>query len=309
MLQALGAGAAGLLAGAGMALSGACAAASIHTRIWDADQAANGIEPVPPGGRRDPERGYVVVDEPAGGDPAHRLFPEVVIPERKRPTYELAKALFDNYALSQQSVEEMDQREADETLTLLEGIAASPPMIVVREALEQQSGRRIAPERWLEMLFEIWFRPYAIGDNPDLSGFEHVVVGEANGEAVGGHHFWYRYYLDDGIMGDDRIDWRGTRYDGPGGRVGRRTPLGRSVPAVVTLSYRWRTPAGALFQEIGGFFVGCSVEGLMALGTARFLDLGGPEMVIGGARVEIVLHGSPDGRSLRTFYPRFLGLA
>lgn len=280
-----------------------------YQRIWDADQAADGVPPLPAGPGGDPSVGFVKVDESAGRDPDHRLFTEVVIPPAKRPSYERAKALFDNYRLRQREEEETDQAEAGETLAFLEAAAASPPMAVAREAIGDWLGRSIGDDELLEILFELWFRPYDIGRNRALTGFEHVFVGEANGDAVSGHHFWYRYYLDDGIIGDDRIDWRGTRYDGAGGRTGRLTPLGREAPAVVTLAYRWRTPAGNLLQEIGGFFVGCSPEGLLALGTARFFDRGRVEATVGGARVEIVLHASPDGRSVRTFYPRFTGLA
>lgn len=289
--------------------SGPFAAASVYARIWDQDQVADGIPPLRPGEPKDPATGFVLVDEAAGGDPDHRLFPEVVIPESKRPSYERAKTLFDNYRLQQADGEETDRVEAGEILALIEAAVASPPMAVAREEIERASGRSVGDDELAEVLFELWFRPYDIGRNRDLTGFEHVVVGEANGEAVSGHHFWYRYYLDDGILGDDRIDWRGTRYDGPGGRSRRLTPLGRTAPAVVTLAYRWHTPAGSLFQEIGGFFVGCSLEGLLALGTARFFDRGGGRAIIGGAEVEIVLHSSPDGRSVRTFYPRFTGLA
>ena len=113
----------------------------------------------------------------------------------------------------------------------------------------------------------------------------------------------------------DDIDYDGSRYDGPHRRDGRLTALGRQVPEVVTLAYGWEAydaEAGqrrALYNPIGGFWVGCSIEGLMALGTVRFFERGRIETTINGARYEIELYRSPDGRSLRTFFPRFLGLA
>jgi poly(U)-specific endoribonuclease len=55
--------------------------------------------------------------------------------------------------------------------------------------------------------------------------------------------------------------------------------------------------------------VGVSIEGLMALGTVRFFQRGRIEAALNRARYEIEAHRSPDGRSLRTFFPRFLGLA
>ena len=141
------------------------------------------------------------------------------------------------------------------------------------------------------------------------------MVGEQKGGEVNGHHFWYKYYLDDwaAFSGQDDIDYDGSRYDGPHRREGPLTRLGRNVPEVATLAYRWdaydhetgqRRP---LYEPIGGFWVGCSIEGLMALGTVRFFERGRVETAINGARYQIELYRSPDGRSLRTFFPRFLG--
>jgi hypothetical protein len=87
------------------------------------------------------------------------------------------------------------------------------------------------------------------------------------------------------------------------------------VPDVVTLSHRWDAydaESGArrpLVQAIGGCWVGCSIEGLLALGTVRFFEQGKIEAVIDGARYQIDLYRSDDGQSLRTTFPRFLGLA
>jgi poly(U)-specific endoribonuclease len=64
-----------------------------------------------------------------------------------------------------------------------------------------------------------------------------------------------------------------------------------------------------LYKPIGGFFVGCSIEGLLALGLVRFFERGEVETVINRARLRIDLHRSPDRRSLRSYFPRFLGLA
>jgi len=299
--------------------SGARAAGhgAIYQRIWDADQAANGIPAITAGEAGDPARGFVRVDEGAGADPAHRLFAEVRIPEPKRRTYDLCKSLFDNYRLEQSKPEDNRPEEARELLELLHAVAEGAPMAAARAHLEDQRGRSYSRDAWQELIFDVWFRQFDDGRNLDLSGFEHVAVGEQKGGKVNGHHFWYKYYLDDwaAFSGADDIDYDGTRYDGPNRRRGQLSALGRQVPEVVTLAYGWdayEAETGqrrTLYNPIGGFWVGCSIEGLMALGLVRFLQRGRAEAVINGARYEVVLYRSPDGRSLRTFFPRFLGLA
>jgi poly(U)-specific endoribonuclease len=265
----------------------------------------------------DRRQGFVKVDERAGRDPEHRLFAEVHVPVHKRRSYDLCKALFDNYRLDQTKPENNHPEEAREILALLDALTDSAPMTAAREHLEAQSGARHSRDAWQELIFDIWFRQFDEGGNLDLSGFEHVAVGEQTGGRVNGHHFWYKYYLDDwaAFSGQDDIDYDGSRYDGPHRREGRLTPIGREVPEVVTLAYTWDAydfEAGRrhpLYKPIGGFWVGCSIEGLLALGTVRFFERGRIETAINGARYEIELHRSPDGQSLRTFFPRFLGLA
>ena len=289
----------------------------IYQRIWDADQSASGIPAIALGQAGDPARGFVRVDESAAADPDHRLFVEVQIPKHKRPTYDRCKALFDNYRLDQSKPEDNRPEEARELLDLLDAVADSAPMAVARAHLEQESGSAYGRDAWQELIFDVWFRQFADGRNLDLSGFEHVAVGEQKGGTVNGHHFWYKYYLDDwaAFSGEDDIDYAGSRYDGPNRREGHLTAIGRRVPEVATLAYGWDAydydtgQRRALYEPIGGFWVGCSIEGLMALGLVRFFEHGRTETTINGARYRIELYRSPDGRSLRTFFPRFLGLA
>lgn len=289
----------------------------IYQRVWDADQSANGIPAIAADEAEDPGRGFVKVDERAGRDPHHRLFAEVQIPAHKRRTYDLCKALFDNYRLDQSRSEDNRPEEAREILDLLEAVTDSAPMAVARMQLEDRHGKRYARDTWQELIFDIWFRQFDDGRNRDLSGFEHVAVGEQKGGKVNGHHFWYKYYLDDwaAFSGRDDIDYDGSRYDGPHRMEGRLNAIGREVPEVATLAYAWDAydhetgERRTLYNPIGGFWVGCSIEGLLALGTVRFFERGRVETAINGARYQVELYRSPDGQSLRTFFPRFLDLA
>jgi poly(U)-specific endoribonuclease len=225
--------------------------------------------------------------------------------------------MFDNYRLDQGRAEDNGPEEARETLELLDAVTDSAPMAAAREHVEAQNGGAWSRGEWQELIFELWFRQFDDGRNRDLSGFEHVAVGEQKGGKVNGHHFWYKYYLDDwaAFSGEDDIDYDGSRYDGPRGHDGPLTAVGREVPEVATLAYGWDAyefesgQRRTLYKPIGGFWVGCSIEGLLALGTVRFFERGHIEAAINGARYQVELYRSPDGQSVRTFFPRFLGLA
>ena len=316
-LARFGGAAAALAIAPPWAATRAAAQDAVYQRIWDLDQSGSGIPAIAGDQAGDPAQGFVKVDEQGRSDPQHRLFAEVLIPPHKRRSYELCKALFDNYRLDQSRFEDNRPAEAREILALLEAVTDSAPMAAAREHVEDRNDRRHSRDEWQELIFEVWFRQFDDGGNLDLSGFEHVAVGEQKGGKVNGHHFWYKYYLDDwaAFSNQDDIDYDGSRYDGPRAQDGPLTALGRRVPEVVTLAYGWDAfdfetgRRHALYKPIGGFWVGCSIEGLMALGTVRFFERGRVETAINGARYQVDLHRSPDGRSLRTFFPRFLGLA
>lgn len=119
-----------------------------------------------------------------------------------------------------------------------------------------------------------------------------------------------------GFLGSDDISYVGTRYDGPNKKTGPRTSQGKIVPEVVTLAYKWEAydyqakERRSLYKPIGGFWVGCSIEGLMALGTVRCLiEARAPkEAIINNAKYALKVFRSSNNQSMRTFYPEFLGL-
>jgi len=200
----------------------------------------------------------------------------------------------------------------------LTAIIDTPAMQVARRYVEQSTNTVVSKERWYATLLELWFRRFAQGGDPALSGFEHVFVGEQEGAKVQGYHFWYKYYLDDGLAStidrtrlpgfkDDRIVYlRGQYGDGQ-----------ENFPESVTISFKWDAPdydrvaTRPLTKPIGGFFVGCSVEGLMAIGAVRaHVGARAPkEAVINGARYDLKVFRSDNNQNIRTFYPVFLGAA
>ncbi|MBO9654545.1 hypothetical protein O3S81_04225 [Agrobacterium sp. SOY23] len=290
----------------------------IYQQIWDADQAGNGVQPILDGAQGDADRGYVSVVSSSAGGRDIKLLQSVVIPARKMLTYERVTRLFDNYALDEQDPELETPEERQEVHDLLDAVVDTPPMQVARAYVSEATGTAVSRDRWYAVLLEQWFRSFAQGGDPALTGFEHIFVGEQEGPKVQGYHFWYKYHLDDGLAGtidrnrfpgfkDDRIVYLRGMYDNGQERF----------PESVTISYRWDAPdyeRGAvrpLTKPKGGFFVGCSVEGLMAIGTVRaHLGARAPkEAVINGARYDLKLFRSADDQHIRTFYPVFLGPA
>jgi poly(U)-specific endoribonuclease len=290
----------------------------IYQEIWDADQSGSGVKPILDSETGDPAQGYVKVAASANGGPDFKVLTEVVIPESKMRTYRLVTALFDNYALPEPDREnetEVEQREVHE---LLNAIIDSAPMQVARRYVETSTGTTISIGQWHSILLDLWFKTFSDSGDPELSGFEHVIVGEQQGSVAQGYHFWYKYYLDDGfayvIDGNTVVGSKSDRIEYVRGKYGNGQD---KFPESVTISYKWSAPdydrnaVRKLSKATGGFFVGCSVEGLMALGAVRaYASARAPKMaVINGALYDLALHRSKDGRSIRTFFPMYKGPA
>lgn len=291
----------------------------IYQRIWDADQNQNGIAPILSTDLGNEEQGFVKVNVNLDQDDEDlKVLTELHLPDSKQETYRLCLNLFDNFALRERDEEINTAEERTEVHNFVDAIIDTAPMQVAREYVAQQTGSSVTRQRWYNTLMEMWFRQFSMGGDPDLSGFEHVIIGEQDGSKAKGYHFWYKYYLDDGFarqqdgdfddsfpaLTDDRINYSGTRLEGDQ----------HLYPETVTISYQWFAPdyerqaLRPLFKPIGGFFVGCSIEGLLAMGTVRgHLGVNAPKKaVINGAEYEMKLFHSDNRRHIRTFYPKFI---
>ncbi|MCB1909268.1 MAG: hypothetical protein KDH15_18040 [Rhodocyclaceae bacterium] len=294
----------------------------IFQEIWDADQSGNGVPALRPGESREPARGFVEVDERSTAvGSGHRVLRAVSIPEAKRRTYALCEALFDNYALERTLRERVRPYELQEELDFIDAILDAAPIEVARRYLEISLDVSISRTTLAAMIRESWFAIGRSGSQPDASGFEHVFVGEQSSsrDKAGGYHFWYKYWLDDsgastgGAPSADRIEYLGTRYGGA-----QQPDKGVLVPEIVTLEMVWQAPLGdvanpapgetrRLHKPTGGFFVGPSPEGLIALGLVRARAQSTKTARINGATYQLDLHrldGNP--RAIRTFFPRFV---
>jgi len=278
---------------------------NIYQYIWNADQVGNGVRPVLSSDDLtddDKENGYVIVDWPTQNTKDHRVLAEAKIPD-KGGTYKKCRALFDNYELVSSDKEVETSQETDEIKDFIDSIKDTLPMKIARDYFDAN----LSDDEWFDMIRELWFTPF--GDKY-RSGFEHVFVGENSGSStnIGGYHFWYKYYVDDGdgqVNGKDTIDFGnpnfGTNLNG----------TGREVPEIVTLKFDWdpdeNERGDSLEKPRGGFWVGCSPEGLFALGIARWKQKTESKIdaVINETRFEIRLATDVDDKHVNTFYPVF----
>jgi len=310
---------------------------NLYQQIWDADQSLNGVPPILSStGVGNKTDGYVKIEEiNITNGRNHRLLTEVEIPESKQATYKLCQKLFDNYTLDGSKREKtFTTDEFFENYKFIEAVKDLSPMKIARDFIAEKlvaNGKidnvsDMTDFLWTYTLTTLWFREFqTTSEAPSRNGFEHVFVGEQSkskkGDKIGGYHFWHKYWLDDGGTdlddkeGQDRISFESLKYD-------RVEGPGELVPEVATFSYDWLAKdfEGGSDQNIskgvGGFFVGCSPEGLMAIATARFYDdevVNKRDILINGNEYELKLFkddynfGKPDARigevSINTFYP------
>lgn len=291
--------------------------ADIYQKIWDADlNDGAGLKAYVKGTNLTAEqkaKGYILVDEnPTQGNIAdHQLLPEVEIPAGKKKSYELVAALFNNYVLDQTKADPILQEEDAEVQAFLSAAVKSPSHLVARDYLQSVIGQPVSEDQWWAMVERIWFERFDMGNSKNLSGFEHVIVGEQKQGKVQGYHFWFKYYLDERFEIPNEV---GTTKDLIK-VMGMLTPQGDNTPDVATLKYKWnafdylRGTTVPLTKPIGGFWVGPSAEALLAIGTIAFLPQAQApgQAVINGYKYNLRVFAGATPRNLRTCYPEFAG--
>lgn len=279
----------------------------IYQAIWDADMKNNGIPPISIAENGDISEGYVIVDMESCTS-EHHILKEVIIPDRKRGSYQLVEKLFDNYSLNQRYKEKNTPSKSKEVEEFLIMSINSPPMKIAKIFIEKKSNKEFNQAEWYTYLHDLWFRQFNWESGKDLSGFEHVFIGEQRRRKLIGHHFWYKYWLEDNAdlnkHNKDQIEL-----------ICMNTNEQKvAAPYAITIGYNLnafdyeKRRFIKIFKNHCAFFVGISAEGLLALGTVRALpheDV--PEnFVINDKNFKLELFMSPDRKSIRTFYPLYI---
>ncbi|MDY8022018.1 hypothetical protein [Paenibacillus polymyxa] len=291
----------------------------IFQQIWEADMKENGILPLIKGlsdNQKDSEQGYVIVDmdptpdqvtTPGSEKNEITVFKESHIPQSKQKSYDLFMKLHDNYNWIVDAKETTIPEEQTEVNEFLQFAIGTKPVQLAREYA--QSNGHLADgssdEEWMDMLKKLWFK---LIKGKSTSYFEHVFLGEQGSKKrkLGGHHFWYHYLINDGpyvqLKKEDSIVFIK--------HVQVNKIEASKLAEVITIKYTLEEKKESgektkLFKDIGGFFVGTSAEGLLALGTVAFLD--GRQHIpveLNGEKLDITVFRTTDGaKDARTFFP------
>lgn len=277
--------------------------ADIYQQLMDVDvQKSAGIQALLPNEERDENLGYIVVTESEqGSGGARRLFTDMKIPESKMKSYNLARVLFDNYNIQGNERDVITAAESTERDTLIDFVMTTEPMKMARDYVEQKTNVKREDDAWRKEIFDAWFHEFRSGGDPTRSGFEHVMLGEWNTRRniVGGFHWWYYYF-----MNREDIDYGGAKY-------GSRDAIsGISVPELVTMTFEWEVEDDVTINKsTGGFFVGPSVECMMAMGMVRRASTNSDSdfTTIYGMDINLRMFKSDDGvNAINTFFPILL---
>ncbi|MCF2719559.1 hypothetical protein LWE69_21260 [Paenibacillus sp. UKAQ_18] len=279
----------------------------------------NGIFPLIKGlsdNQKDSEQGYVIVDmdptpdqvtTPGSEKNEISVFKEFHIPQNKQKSYELFAKLHDNYNWIVDAKEMTTSEEQAEVNEFLHFAIRTKPVQLAREYARSNGhlADGSSDEEWMDMLKTLWFK---LIKGKSTSYFEHVFLGEQGSKKrkLGGHHFWYHYLINDGpyvqLKKEDSIVFIK--------HVQVNKIEASKLAEVITIKYTLEEKKESgektkLFKDIGGFFVGTSAEGLLALGTVAFLD--GRQHIpvdLNGEKLDITVFRTTDGtKNARTFYP------
>jgi poly(U)-specific endoribonuclease len=246
--------------------------------------------------------------------------------------FSLVNSLFDNYESDETKPEVNTKEECQEILDFLNHVVDSPPIKIAANylrgkysnssALDQEEKSSFSNRTlFRNKLKKIWFDQYDWKDSKSLSGFEHTFVGERRNNQMLGYHFWFKYLTDDSSenhKGLDTIDFNKRMDDA-------------ATDDFISISFsNFEDIDGdgvienteGLFKSMGSFFVGCSAECMIALGTVAYYenkahfqerrrqsnhsgdDDEGVEAVINGHTYKLSMHrGGNKHQHCRTFFP------
>ncbi|XP_045138291.1 poly(U)-specific endoribonuclease-like [Portunus trituberculatus] len=166
------------------------------------------------------------------------------------PTIALLRKVQDNYIPSVYQAEVQDANEIAEQNAFLDAIMNTEVMKLAETFLHSKN---LLTGSLRDKLDEMWFTLYKRKHDQSSSGFEHVFVGEQDGD-VSGFHNWVNFQKEEAEGDLDYYSWMDSVTFGTKGEV-------------LMNRYNWE----GHMKKIGSMFIGTSPELEMATYTVCFL--------------------------------------
>jgi poly(U)-specific endoribonuclease len=170
----------------------------------------------------------------------------------ERPTFKAFLSLLDNYSADDGVGENVTKEEREENDAFLNLCADTAVMQYAHKWLAQHKKVPATREGFIAALNTAWFGLYRRKTPNDSSGFEHVFLGEREGDKVAGSHCWLQLRNEELAQ---RLNYKGRI------RPRRRVPRGFPEEQFISIQFEW------MGQEkfISSSLVGTSPEFEMAL--------------------------------------------
>jgi len=171
-------------------------------------------------------------------------------------TYKTFERLRNNYSPNVQIDDTPSSNQDQEVDDFLDAVMKTEIMIKLEEFVAKYDLLSSSTTLKAKMK-KIWFTTYPRGGTPyyikGSSGFEHVFIGEVDGDDIGGFHNWVSYTREEEAQ---RADYRGYIKD--------PVILGNSAGYVLKNSFTWVEGSE---KSTGGYTIGPSIEYDLAVYT------------------------------------------
>merc|ERR1712032_1108335 len=107
-------------------------------------------------------------------------------------------ALLDNYKVDDGKAEDYSSVEKHEMDNFMHCLMGSPHMHYIHKVLVEWKSVDDDYSKFASDIFKIWFTLLGKGRGPkSSSGFEHVFVGESDGDKLEGLHNWIQFFREE----------------------------------------------------------------------------------------------------------------
>ena len=177
----------------------------------------------------------------------------------ERPTFKAFMALLDNFVAEEGAAEQVTAGERSENALFLELIMDTAVMTYCHRWLAANHKAPADRDEFIGALNRAWFGLYRRKVANDSSGFEHVFLGEREGEKVVGLHNWIQLRSEET---SGRLNYKGKI------RPKRRVPAGYPVEQLITIQFEWC----GVEKFVSSSIIGTSPEFEIALYSLCFFN-------------------------------------